>query len=109
MLSVLPLRFPPIQARSNLKSALAAVTAAVVGVILNLTVTFAIDILSPTAQVRWIGPLHIYLPDLGALNWLAAALSAVALGLTFWLHRNIIETLAVCGGLALLAKWSGLV
>ena len=97
-----------LHAEPRLKAALAAVTAAVVGVILNLTVTFAIDVLSPTAQVRWIGSLRLYLPDLTALNWLAAALSVLAILLTFKLHRNIIETLAVCGGLALLARWSGL-
>lgn len=86
----------------RLKSALAAVTAAVVGVILNLTVTFAIDVLSPTATERWFGPLKLYLPELQALSWPAVALSAVALLMTFRFHRNIIETLAVCGALGLL-------
>ncbi len=93
----------------RLKAALAAVTAAVVGVILNLTVTFAIDVLSPSAKERWFGPLKVYLPDLTALNWLAVALSAMAIVLTFRLHRNIIETLLVCGGLALAARAVGLV
>ena len=79
-----------LHAEPRLKAALAAVTAAVVGVILNLTVTFAIDVLSPTAKERWYGPLKLYLPDLTALSWLAAALSAVAIVLTFRLHRNII-------------------
>ncbi|MFM9937935.1 MAG: chromate efflux transporter [Hyphomicrobiaceae bacterium] len=86
----------------RLKSALAAVTAAVVGVILNLTVTFAIDVLSPTAVERWFGPLKLYLPDLTALSWPAVVLSAVAMLTTFRFHRNIMETLALCGGLGLL-------
>ena len=86
----------------RLKAALAAVTAAVVGVILNLTVTFAIDVLSPSSVERWYGPLKVYLPDLAGLSWLAAALSALAIALTFSFHRSIIETLGVCGGLALL-------
>lgn len=85
----------------RLKAALAAVTAAVVGVILNLTVTFAIDVLSPTATERWIGPLKLYLPDLARLDPVAAVLTALAFLLTFKLHRSIIETLAACGGLAL--------
>ncbi len=97
-----------LNANPRLKAALAGVTAAVVGVILNLTVTFAIDVLSPKSVERWIGPLKLYLPDLTSLNWLAAVLSAVAIGMTFKLHRNIIETLAVCGGLALAAHFAGI-
>jgi chromate transporter len=96
-----------LHAEPRLKSALAAVTAAVVGVILNLTVTFAVDVLSPSAQERWYGPLKVYLPDLAGLSWLAVALSAVAITMTFRLHRSIIETLALCGGLALAAKAAG--
>lgn len=97
-----------LHADPRLKSALAAVTAAVVGVILNLTVTFAIDVISPTARESWYGPVHVYLPDLSALNWPALGLSAVAMLLTFRLHRNIIETLVVCGGISLIARWAGL-
>ena len=96
-----------LNAEPRLKAALAGVTAAVVGVILNLTVTFAIDVLSPKSVERWHGWLKLYVPDLTQLNWLAAALSALAIGLTFKLHRNIIETLAVCGGLAVLAHFAG--
>lgn len=90
-----------LHAEPRLKSALAAVTAAVVGVVLNLTVTFAIDVLSPTAVDRVIGPLKVYLPDLAGLSLPAVALSAVALVATFRFHRNIIETLALCAGLGL--------
>lgn len=93
----------------RLKAALAAVTAAVVGVILNLTVTFAIDVLSPKSVERWIGPLKLYLPDPTQLNWLAVPLSALAIALTFKFHRNIIETLLACAGLALAAHIAGVV
>lgn len=96
-----------LHAEPRLKAALAAVTAAVVGVILNLTVTFAVDVLSPTAKERWYGPLKLYLPDPLAMSWLAVALSVVAMIMTFRLHRSIIETLAVCGGLALAGRLAG--
>jgi chromate transporter len=85
----------------RLKSALAAVTAAVVGVVLNLTVTFAIDVLSPTAVERWAGPLRLYFPEFAALSWPAAVLSALALAMTFRFHRSIFEVLMACGGLGL--------
>ncbi len=91
-----------LHAEPRLKAALAAVTAAVVGVILNLTVTFAIDVLSPSSVEHWYGPLKVYAPNLLRLDLLAATLTALAFVLTFRLHRNIIETLAICGGLALL-------
>ncbi len=97
-----------LNANPRLKAALAAVTAAVVGVILNLTVTFAIDVMSPKSTERWFGPLKLYLPDLTQLNWLAVPLSAIAIALTFKLHRNIIETLALCGCLALVAHFAGI-
>lgn len=90
-----------LNAEPRLRSALAAVTAAVVGVILNLTVTFAVDVLSPTSVERWVGPFKIYLPDLPGFDPVAAVLTAVACAMTFWLHRNIIETLGACAALAL--------
>ncbi len=95
-----------LNANPKLKSALAAVTAAVVGVILNLTVTFAIDVLSPKSVERWWGPLKLYLPDLAQLNLLAVPLAVLAIWMTFKLHRSIFETLAACAGLALLAHIS---
>jgi chromate transporter len=94
-----------LNAEPRLKSALAAVTAAVVGVILNLTVTFAIDVLSPKSVEQWWGPLRLYLPDPSQLDPVAGVMSIVALVLTFRLHRSILETLAICGGLALAWQW----
>jgi chromate transporter len=85
----------------QLQSALAAVTAAVVGVILNLTVWFALHVLFGTITETWAGPLRLYLPQLASLNWIAAGLSALAVALLFKLHWGIISTLAVCAASAL--------
>ncbi|MEZ5850627.1 MAG: chromate efflux transporter [Hyphomicrobiaceae bacterium] len=90
-----------LNADARLRGALAAVTAAVVGVILNLTVTFAIDVIAPGSQVRWAGPLRLYLPDGGSFVWPAVALTVLALVLTLRLHRNILVTLGICGATAL--------
>jgi len=92
-----------LNANPKLKSALAAVTAAVVGVVLNLTVTFAVDVLAPTSSERWFGWLRLYLPDLSGISGLAAALSLVAIAMTFRFHRSILETLAACAALSLAA------
>jgi chromate transporter len=96
-----------LNAQPRLKSALAAVTAAVVGVILNLTVWFALHVLFGNVAERFVGPLRLLLPDPASINAVALALAALAVGLLFVLHRGIITTLAICGALALV--WHALV
>jgi chromate transporter len=93
----------------RLQSALAAVTAAVVGVILNLTVWFALHVLFGTVTETWAGPLRLYLPQLASLSWVALGLSALAVLLLFKLHRSILEALSVCAALSLALYGLGLV
>ena len=90
-----------LNAEPRLRAALAAVTAAVVGVILNLTVWFALQVLFARVGEWRIGPLHVSAPDPATLSLEALALSAVAALLLFVLHRGVLTTLAVCGALAL--------
>jgi chromate transporter len=87
----------------RLASALAAVTAAVVGVILNLTVWFALHVLFGKVTPREAGPLRLLVPDATSLSALSLVLSVVAVVLLFGLKRGIVTTLAICGGLALAA------
>jgi chromate transporter len=91
----------------RLQSALAAVTAAVVGVILNLTVWFGLHVLFGTITETWAGPLRLYLPQFASLSWIALGLSALAVLLLFKLHRSIIETLSVCAALSLALYTAG--
>jgi chromate transporter len=90
-----------LNAEPRLKSALATVTAAVVGVILNLTVWFALHVLFANVATLDAGPFRPAVPELSSINLVAVALSAVAFTLLFALHRGILTTLAVCGALAL--------
>jgi chromate transporter len=65
-----------------LTSALSAITAAVVGVILNLAVWFALHTLFGRVGVRWHGPIRLYVPEWETVNRThvaIAAASAVAL------------------------------
>jgi chromate transporter len=65
-----------------LSSALSAITAAVVGVILNLAVWFALHTLFGRVDTVWHGPLRVYSPEWGTVIWMhvaIAAASAVAL------------------------------
>jgi chromate transporter len=90
-----------LNAEPRLKAALAAVTAAVVGVILNLTVWFALNVLFSKVDTLSTGPLTLTVPQLNSVDVRAVALSTLAFALLFLLHRGIITTLAICGGLAI--------
>jgi chromate transporter len=96
-----------LNAQPRLKAALAAVTAAVVGVILNLTVWFALHVLFGTVAEGSVGPLRLLLPDPTSVNGMALALATLAVVLLFVLNRGIITTLATCAALAL--GWHALV
>jgi chromate transporter len=85
------------QLRSNqrLSGALAAITAAVVGVILNLTIWFALHVLFARVEEARAGPLRWYAFDPATLDWKAAALALVAALLMLRLHRGLVETVAL--------------
>jgi chromate transporter len=79
---------------SSLNSALAAITAAVVGVILNLALWFAIHtIFADTIPVR-VGPLTFDAPVLSSLNLWALVLTVAAAVTIFRLKWGMIPTLA---------------
>jgi chromate transporter len=90
-----------LNAEPRLRSALAAVTAAVVGVILNLTVWFAVHVLFAGVAERFAGPLRLLIPDPVSFSWPAAVLSVLAIVLLFVMHRGVVTTLGICGALAL--------
>ena len=86
----------------RLASALQMVTAAVVGVIANLSVWFALHVLFTRIDEVHAGPLRLFVPQPSSLDPVALTLSVAAVALIFWLRRGIVETLAVCAGAALL-------
>jgi chromate transporter len=88
---------------TRLKGALAALTAAVVGVIANLTVWFALHVLfARVGEVR-AGPVRLYQPDWTSFDWRAAVLAAVAGVLVFGSRWSVVRVLGVSalGGLIL--------
>lgn len=89
----------------RLQGALTMITAAVVGVIANLTVWFALHVLFARVEDRRFGPAHLNLPDPASFNLAAAGLAALAAALLFGLRLGVVKTLAVCvaGGLGLWA------
>jgi chromate transporter len=85
----------------RIKGGLAAVTAAVVGVIANLTAWFALHVLFANVSQRHFGPLRLYWPDPASFDWGAGILAVLACGLAFGLKWSVLRILAVCaaGGL----------
>lgn len=86
-----------LRANAALSSALSAVTAAVVGVILNLAVWFAIHVVWREVVRLEAGPLSVELPVPASIDWAAAALSALAILAVFRLRLGMA---AVLGGAA---------
>ncbi|MBW4708154.1 chromate efflux transporter [Roseobacter sp. YSTF-M11] len=92
-----------IAARPRLSAAMNAITAAVVGVILNLAIWFAIHVLFD--QIGEHAVLAAPVPELTSLDASALALTLAAACLLLWLKRGMVETLAImaAAGLALAA------
>ncbi|MEQ1717167.1 MAG: chromate efflux transporter [Hyphomicrobium sp.] len=91
----------------RLKSALSAITEAVVGVVLNLSLWFALHVIfRAVPEVIW-GPLRFSLPELTSIDWTAAVLAVAAAFMLFRLHAGIAVVLGACGAAALaLSVWS---
>ncbi|MCB4822464.1 chromate efflux transporter [Roseicella aerolata] len=79
----------------RLKGALAAVTAAVVGVIANLAVWFGLRVLFSTVREVPVGPVALELPVLTSLDPLAALLAMLAAVCLFRMKLGVVTTLAV--------------
>ena len=83
----------------RLKSALSAITAAVVGVVLNLSVWFALHVLFRDVTEMSFGPVHTTVPVLASLDVQSAGLAALATFLLFRLHQGMITVLGVSAAL----------
>ncbi|HKB00247.1 MAG TPA: chromate efflux transporter [Methyloceanibacter sp.] len=95
-----------LSANPRLAGALAGVTAAVVGVILNLSLWFALHVLFGTVTPTWLGPLQLWTPDLATLNVKALLLAILAAILLFGFHFGIAGTLVIAAAASL--AWSQL-
>ncbi len=88
-------------ARPRLQAALQAITAAVVGVILNLSVWFALHVLFGQVGELAFGPINVPWPDLATLQIGALPLIALAAVLLGPLKRDVLTTLILCAA----ASW----
>lgn len=93
------------RARENraLSAALAAITAAVVGVIMNLAIWFALHVLFARVSAETIGPLKLTLPNLASLDPISLALAATATALLLFAKLPIPILLILSAALGLAA------
>jgi chromate transporter len=94
-----------LRANRQLSGALAAITAAVVGIILNLSVWFALHVLFGKVTEMHAGPLRWYAFDPLALDIRAAVLAVIAGILAFRLHRSLIEVVVAMAVLGAIAQY----
>ncbi len=95
-----------IAARPRLSAALQSITAAIVGVILNLSVWFALHVLF--AKVDSARLLALPAPDLSSLNPTALALTALAIVLMLGLKMSLLAALALLAGIGGVLSLTGL-
>ncbi|MCX7565528.1 chromate efflux transporter [Sulfitobacter sp. F26169L] len=88
-----------LSAQPRLAAGLQAITAAVVGVIANLTLWFAIHVLFH--KVGTFAPLALPVPDLTSFDPVAAALTLLAMILMLALRMGFVSTMTVSGVCAL--------
>lgn len=88
-----------------LSAALAAITAAVVGVIANLALWFSLNFLFSDTRRVDASMLDLLLPVANSVNGPAIALALVAVLLVFAARAGIFVTLAVCAGLGIAGQW----
>lgn len=94
-------------AEPRLRGALSAITASVVGVILNLAIWFALHVFFADVTLETAGPLRLWTPTLATLDGRVVALAALSAFLLLGRHWNIAATLAVTAALSLAMRMAG--
>ena len=94
-----------VRANKALAGALAAITGAVVGVILNLAIWFGLHILFRQVGTLTWGPVRAPWPDLTTFDPAAALLCLVAAILVFVFKQGVVRALLVCAVLGFGVKW----
>jgi len=89
----------------RIKSALNCVTAAVVGVILNLSLWFFLHVLFAEVTQRQVGWLTLWTPDISQINWQVLFLMSMGVYILFVRKLSVICLLSVVALLGLLLNF----
>jgi chromate transporter len=88
-----------ISAQPKLKGALSAITAAVVGVILNLSIWFGLHVLFSNVTQKSTGILTLWQPELLSIDWRVLILLIVSAVLLFRFKIGLMKMLGISAGL----------
>ncbi len=89
----------------RLERALNGITAAVVGVILNLSIWFALHVFFTEVTKEELGPVTIWQPAFASFDGKVLILTAVAAGLLLYRKWSITHVLLVCAGGVLMLSY----
>jgi chromate transporter len=89
-----------------LASALAAVTAAVVGVVLNLAVWFALHVLFARVDETWVGSLRLYVPTWSSIDFAILAIAAASVFALLWTRLGVLRTLGIAAALGVAWRYA---
>jgi len=84
-------------AQPRLRGALSAITAAVVGVILNLAVWFALHVFFAQVELTPYGPLQLWVPVPSSVSLAAIGLTMFSAYLLLYRHLSLLTVLAAAG------------
>ena len=84
-----------LRGNQRLSSALSAITASVVGVVLNLAVWFSLHTLFGKVTTKHFYGLHLQFPDFSTVDIAACAIAILACLLTFYWKKGMVVTLGV--------------
>src|SRR4051812_18627661 len=90
-----------------LGAALSAITAAVVGVILNLAIWFALHVLFRQVGEVQVAGMRIDWPVADSINWAALGLTVVAMVAVFRFNVGVVTVLGGCSAAGLLLHFTG--
>jgi chromate transporter len=97
-----------LRGNKSLGAALAGITAAVVGVIANLALYFAVHTLFRDTHTITTGPFDMDVPNLSTLRPVSAVIAAAAALLIFRFNWSVLRTLGICALLGLIASFTPL-
>jgi len=92
-----------IATRPRLRGALSAITAAVVGVVLNLSIWFALHVFFTQVTTNKLGPLTLFTPEFASINWQIVLLALFSAILILRVKMDLLLVLLVValGGIGL--------
>jgi chromate transporter len=90
-----------LRGKQALNAALSTITAAVVGVILNLYIWFALHVIFATVDEQALGPLRLLIPDWRTIDPVAVAISIAAFVAMFRYKVGMRTVLAISSALGL--------